>query len=342
VHGRILRDPHHFLLASWYRGDPLSDAKRVRRARRRHKATFVGLGAMGLRHVRVFAALSDRFELAGAYDVRADAPVPDCTPRLRSEEEAIARAEVVVVATPTGVHAGAVARALAAGRHVLVEKPLCATAAEARALAALSGRGTARLFVGHSERFNPVVRVLARLLRDEPLLAIDLLRVGPSRPADCGALVNLGVHDFDLASYLGQAPLTLRAALGGAGNDLAHVLFTTAAGAVGHLYVDRSAPAKRRSIALVTPRWLYEGDLLVHRLERTARTTRLRADVPLPLEEPLAAQALALADALDGGGAREIATGDDGAYAVALAEEASHAASCNASSAPPAALIGAT
>jgi predicted dehydrogenase len=294
--------------------------------------------------MRVFAALGDRFEMAGAYDVRPDAPLPDGTPRLRSEEEAIARAEVVIVASPTGAHAQTVARAVAAGRHVLVEKPLCSTAAEARTVAAMASRGSSQLFVGHSERFNPVVRVLARLLRDEPLRAIDLVRIGPSRPAerpdDCGALVNLGVHDFDLAAYLGRSPLTLRGALGG-GDDLAHVLFTSAAGAIGHLYVDRATPIKRRSITLATPRWLYEGDLLGHSLVRTAlerpalarevigrigRAAGAGADVPLPLDEPLAVQAAALADALDGASVRELATGDDGACAVALAEEATRRA----------------
>jgi predicted dehydrogenase len=280
---------------------------------------------MGVRHARVFAALDHRFEVAGAYDVRSDAPVPHYARRLRTEDEAIAHADVVVVATPTGAHAGAVTRALAAGRHVLVEKPLCATCDEAKALVALAARTGSRLFVGHSERFNPVIRVLARLLRDEPLLAVDLQRVGPCRPTDCRVLVNLGVHDFDLATYLGEAPLTIRSALGDADGDLAHVLFTTATAAVGHLYVDRSLPTKRRSITLATPRWFYEGDLLAHRLTRTARTTGMRTDVPLPLDEPLASQALALADALDGVEAREIATGDDGAYALALAEHASEA-----------------
>jgi predicted dehydrogenase len=286
---------------------------------------------MGLRHMRVFAALGDRFEMAGAFDVRPDPHIPHGILRLRDEAEAIERADVVIVASPTRSHAGIVARALAAGRHVLVEKPLCSTAAEARTVADVAG--AARLFVGHTERFNPVVRVLARLLRDEPVLAIDSTRVGPSSSRgssgsiECGVLVNLGVHDFDLAVYLGHSPVTIREAVG-SGDDLAHVLYTTEAGAVGHLYVDRSAPARRRSIALATPRWLYEGDLLAHALVRSGRGGRpgvSRTDVPLPLDEPLAAQALALADALDGAGAREIATGGDGAYAVALAEEASSA-----------------
>ena len=276
----------------------------------------------------MFSGLRDRFEFAGAYDVRDDAAAPPDTSRLRSEEEAIALADLVIVATPAAEHASTVARALAAGRHVLAEKPLCPSASEAMALAALSTRGTARLFVGHSERFNPVVRALARLALREPALAIDLLRVGPSRATDCGVLVNLGVHDFDLAAYVGRAPVTVRAAIGGglsggAALDVAHVLFTTARGAVGHLHVDRTAPSKARSISLATPRWVYEGDLLSHRLARTARATGAKSHVPLVLDEPLAAQALAVADALDGRRVLEIATGDDGACAVALAEEAS-------------------
>jgi predicted dehydrogenase len=140
-------------------------------------------------------------------------------------------------------------------------------------------------------------------------------------------LVNLGVHDFDLAAYLCGGNLTLHGAIGfcagvAPGPDAAHVLFSTTGGAAGHLYVDRAAPAKERAIELTTARWVYRGDLLAHRLERTARAGAARADVPLPLEEPLAAQAAALAEALDGGTPREIALGEDGVRALDLAESA--------------------
>jgi UDP-N-acetylglucosamine 3-dehydrogenase len=293
--------------------------------------TLVGLGGMGQRHARVLRALPDRFDLIGAYDVRADVQPPAGLVRLRSESEAIARAGVVVVATPIEAHAGTVARALAAGRHVLVEKPLCATAAEAQALT--SEGGGARLFVGHSERFNPVVRALARLVRGEDVIAIDLRRVGPSKASDWGVLVNLGVHDLDLAAYLGGGEVLLRGALvgttpGALVEDLAHVLFSIHGGGLGHLYVDRTTGAKERTIEVTTPRWTYRGDLLAHRLTRAPQSGGPPTDVPLPLEEPLSAQAVALADAIEGGArgersaVREIATGADGARAVDLAERA--------------------
>jgi predicted dehydrogenase len=282
---------------------------------------------MGTRHARVFAALPGRFRVVGAFDTGSSADASPFAVRLGSEAEAVAEADVVVIATPTEAHLGCAVRALAAGRSVLIEKPVCARAVDAAAVADLSAKGPARLYVGHSERFNPVVRALARLLREDPPLAIDLRRVGPSRPREVGALLNMGVHDFDLAAYLAAGEVRLRAALvrcapGCGVDDFAHVRFTTTTGASGHLYVDRTHTARSRSLGLTTALWIYEGDLLAHRLWRTARPTGERSEVPLPAEEPLLAQAMALADALEGRACRELATAQDGARAVALAEAA--------------------
>jgi predicted dehydrogenase len=307
--------------------------------------SVIGFGAMGRRHARVLRSLSARFDLAGVYDVHAELEVPRGLARFASASEAIERAEVVVVSTPNAAHAPVVSQSLAAGRHVLVEKPVCASSAEAYALAA-SATGAARLFVGHSERFNPVVRVLARLLRGDDALAFDVRRVGPSMASASGVLLNLGVHDFDLAAYLTRGPVKIHGAVGrtrapDGTEDEAHVVFSTSGGAVGHLHVDRTAPAKSRTLSVVTPAWTYQGDLLAHRLVRVSRSAaanRAASEVPLPLDEPLAAQAIALADALDGAPGREIATGHDGAAAVALAEEAASLCRAVASAEPRSAL----
>jgi predicted dehydrogenase len=288
---------------------------------------------MGKRHARVLAALHERFRVVGSFDLDPAVGLPGVR-RCATETEAIALSQVVVVATPIEAHSAAVSSALAAGRHVLVEKPLCASADEARGLARRA-RGGARLFVGHSERFNPVVRALVRLLRADRPLSIEFTRVGPARPCSAGVLLNLGVHDFDLAGYLGGGLVSVHTVPtppsphAASGDDAACVFFRTSRGATGSLFVDRSAPSRRRTLRLVTARWVYEGDLLVHRLVRRPRSGGASAEIPLPREEPLAAQAASLADALDCSGdspcgvasrAREIATGADGARAVALAE----------------------
>jgi predicted dehydrogenase len=299
---------------------------------------------MGLRHVRVLRELEARFEVVATYDVK-DVAVPGDIPRVATDAEALDRAEAVVVATSIASHGLVVGRALAAGKHVLVEKPICGTAAEARAAMAAS-RGGARLFVGHSERFNPVVRALANLLRAEhggepgggDVRALDFKRLGASKPCGYGVLVNAGVHDFDLAAYLAGG-VVLRGAVGAAapgsdGEDHADVTFCTASGAVGRLAADRRAPARRRSIEVTTTRWIYEGDLLGHRLARRARGkgARARTALPVPADEPLVAQAMAFADALDGRPVRELATGIDGLRALELAERA--AALCASSTGP--------
>jgi predicted dehydrogenase len=300
--------------------------------RRIHPIALLGLGLMGCRHARVLDGLRDRFRVVGAYDPRPNASLPATVPRLGTEAEAIAGAEVLVVATPVDAHASAVTRALAAGRHVFVEKPLCARADEALALA-MRARTEARLFVGHSERFNPVVRALVRLLRADPALSIELTRVGPTGAAALGVLLNLGVHDFDLAAYLGRGEVSLRPVAprsrgDASSEDVAHVLFESSAGVTGSIYVDRTVSAKRRTLRVKTASWIYEGDLLSHRLVRTRRSTGRTSEVPLAHEEPLVAQAVALADALEAAPStpsREIADGFDGARAVALAERASGA-----------------
>lgn len=307
---------------------------------------------MGLRHARVFSRLREAFELVGAYDVRDDVDLPPYVRRLASEDEAIGSADAVVVATPIEAHAEAATRALAAGKHVLVEKPLCDAAHLAEALLATSARCGARVYAGHSERFNPVVRALSRLLRDNRVHAIDLERVGPARRTPQGVLLNLGVHDFDLASYLGGGDVTLQSALGRGSDgrspaspvpgrnleqpeseDIAHVLFETSGGALGHIHVDRTRAVNKQSLTVVTTRWVYEGDLLAHRLVRAPRHGGLAADVPLSIEEPLAAQALAFAAALRGSSSRELASGADGARAVRLAELA--AALCRSGARSP-------
>jgi predicted dehydrogenase len=298
------------------------------------RISVIGAGAMGRRHARVLASRPSSFSLASVMDV--DGATADDVAELygarraATEIDALASADAIIVSTPIRAHADTVRRALASGKHVLVEKPIAASAREAAVLVALAeSYGAARLFVGHSERFNPVVRALARLVEPSSVRALELRRVGarPS-PREEGALLNLGVHDLDLAAYLTRSPLGFGHAAGerdGSGaEERAHVLTRTESGATVHIYVDQR-PAdgiRRRTIALATRTHVWHGDLLTPSLVRTCRVTSSHETIPLDTEEPLLAQTLAFTLAIHGGMPSEIATARDGLMALRSAERA--------------------
>jgi len=283
----------------------------------------LGAGVMGQRHARVFAQMHGSFTLAGVYDPSAEAAsaaartwsVRVC----RDEVDAILAADLVVVASPIDAHAGAASRALARGRHVLVEKPVCATARQAFALARSVGRAQ-RLFVGHSERFNPVIRALRDLVAPYDVRTIRLRRTAiAERPGrEHGALVSLGVHDLDLLAHLTGSTVALREVVH-ADDDRADLVLSAGSGATGWVHVDRRARRRERTIEVTTTDAVYVGDLLACTLfvERDGQS------VPCPLadEEPLVAQAASIARALHGSH-EPVANGVDGARALSLALEA--------------------
>jgi predicted dehydrogenase len=163
----------------------------------------VGAGARGRHHVRTFSRLAASFDVVGVVDVEAEAaervgaefrvrPLA-----LRALRGALRAKDVVVIASPIEAHVEGALLALASGCDVFVEKPLASTAREAWALVDEARRTGGRLFVGHVERFNPVVRALARRLPCETPRELTFRRVGPStisisrrtcsaaRPASC-------------------------------------------------------------------------------------------------------------------------------------------------------------
>ncbi len=99
---------------------------------------------------------------------------------------------------------------VAHGVHLLVEKPLAASGAEARELTSLCERAGVRGAVGHVERFNPALLELRRRVQAGQLGEVFLIateRVGPfpDRVRDVGVVKDLATHDLDLVRWLGSA-----------------------------------------------------------------------------------------------------------------------------------------
>jgi predicted dehydrogenase len=181
----------------------------------RLRVAVIGAGVMGERHARIYASLPD-VELVAVCDPREQAArrVAAATGARACADAAavLARDDVdaVSVCTPDEAHRAPCVAAAAAGKHVLVEKPIATTVADAEAIIEAAERARVVLLVGHCLRFDAryghakaavaagelgeVLTVYTR--RSNTVAAQDRLRGRCSLPRF------LGVHDYDVMRWL--------------------------------------------------------------------------------------------------------------------------------------------
>lgn len=177
-------------------------------------AAVVGVGSMGYHHARVLSGMDD-VALVGVVepDVLRGAEVAARfgTAHYASIDE-LPHVDMAVVATPTHAHYDVAGGLAVRGTSLLIEKPLAPTEAQARDIVRTASESGVVLAVGHIERFNPAVRMLAEIV-DEPLF-MQFERLSPYTPRIRESVVlDLMVHDLDLACMLaGATPIGVSAA----------------------------------------------------------------------------------------------------------------------------------
>jgi predicted dehydrogenase len=215
----------------------------------------VGIGHLGQHHARIYrtlpgvelAAVADtdpqrRFEVGTRLGVRA----------FESWRDMIDRVDAVSVVVPTTFHREIALPFIEAGKHVLVEKPIAATVADAKALVdAARARGTV-LQVGHIERFNPALRAAERFIEDPRYVVADRIAPPTFRSKDIGVVLDLMVHDLDILLEFVKDPVARLEALGipvlSSTEDMADARITFANGCVADLRASRISMKKMRKI----------------------------------------------------------------------------------------------
>jgi predicted dehydrogenase len=229
----------------------------MRKRARPLRAGVVGVGQMGRYHVAVMAELA-QVELVGIADVDAKrvqelADTYD-TAGLTDYRELLGEVDVVSIAVPTTLHYDVARAFLEAGVHVLIEKPIAPTLAEARELFALAGQRGVMLHVGHVERFNGAVQELKNIVND-PIL-IECRRLGPfqSRVKDDGVVLDLMIHDLDIVLNLVGARVQRMSAVGAAVmsevEDVANVQLWFTNGCLATITASRATQEKIRTLAV--------------------------------------------------------------------------------------------
>jgi predicted dehydrogenase len=125
-----------------------------------------------------------------------------------TEVEELFRSDVdaVVIATPVRTHYHLAKKALAHGKHVLVEKPLTSDVAEAEELVELAERYNRTLMVGHTFQYSPAVNELRKLVQGGDLgkiysIEAERLNLGLFR-SDIEVIWDLAPHDISILLYL--------------------------------------------------------------------------------------------------------------------------------------------
>jgi len=167
--------------------------------------------------------------------------------------------ELVLIATPTSTHLELASRALAAGKHVFVEKPMTATLDEARTLEALAKSSGKHVFVDHTFVFAPAVRKMAEFAHTGKLgtlLYFDSVRINLGLiQKDINVLWDLAVHDLSiLSTLLPLSSLTMIAAYGsrhfGLQEEDAHLHLRFQSGFEAHIHSSWLSPVKIRKTIL--------------------------------------------------------------------------------------------
>ena len=181
------------------------------------KTAVIGVGYLGNFHAQKYAAIPG-VELVGVVDNdrkrAADIAATLGTHAYSDHCELIGKVDAVSVVVPTQYHYSVAKDFLAAGVHVLIEKPITVTIEEADELIALAENNGAVFQVGHLERFNPVLVALDGILQ-APLF-IESVRIAPFKPrgTDVNVVLDLMIHDIEIIQHIVKSPVERVDAIG--------------------------------------------------------------------------------------------------------------------------------
>lgn len=240
----------------------------------------IGVGNMGQHHTRVLSLFKD-VELVGISDINVERGLDTASKyRVRFFEDyrdLLDLVDAVCVAVPTLQHYSVGMTCLEAGVHVLIEKPIAASIAEAESLVNAAAETNRILQVGHIERFNPAFQELSKVLKTEELLAVEAHRMSPysNRANDVSVVLDLMIHDIDLLLELVASTVVKLTASGSSVSGSGHLDYVTAtlgfaSGIVATLTASKVTHRKLRSIVAHCKNSLTEADflnneILIHR-----------------------------------------------------------------------------
>ncbi len=226
---------------------------------------IIGWGYWGPKLARNLDSLPQaRVTIVADQDVNRLASLAINQPSLKTTTlaEDVFRSDVdgVAIVTPVRTHYQLAKAALLHGKHVLVEKPLTSSVAEAEELVALAAQQRRVLMVGHTFEYNPAVNELRKLIQSGDLgkifrIEAERVNLGLFR-SDINVIWDLAPHDISILLYLvGKKPEQIRvqaqAHIQSQIHDVAHLDLSYADGMAAHIHVSWLHPCKIRRVTVI-------------------------------------------------------------------------------------------
>ncbi|HVS01179.1 MAG TPA: Gfo/Idh/MocA family oxidoreductase [Thermoanaerobaculia bacterium] len=292
---------------------------------------MVGTGSLGRHHARILSRLPG-VELVGVHDARpeaAEAVAGEHGTRAFPDLEPLAeRVEAAVVAVPTSQHAAVGCRLLEMGCHVLVEKPIAASLADADRLLEAAARRGRVLAVGHVEYHNPAVQALLAGGSAPRFVEVQRLGVFHTRNLDVDVILDLMIHDLQVLHALDPSPVEEVRATGvsvlSPRIDIANVRLELGSGCVANLTASRVSAERVRKLRVFLPSAYLSLDyqkqeIKSYRLvEEKGEARIVRAEVEVRPAEPLRRELEAFVGACRGEPTPSV-SGEEGRRALATA-----------------------
>jgi predicted dehydrogenase len=235
----------------------------------RIRCGVAGVGSLGQHHARIYASLPN-VEFMGIFEPNDVRAAEICARygcrRYLTLEELGAACDAVSVVVPTDRHAAVALPLLAQGCHLLIEKPICASLAEAEQVLAAAQEHDRIVQVGHIEHFNPVMGFLEREVVEPRFITAERLAPFTPRGTEVGVVLDLMIHDIGIVLELVKAPVTRVDSVGvsllSRTEDIANARLEFANGCVANLSTSRMSLKKVREIRVFQPSGYFSFDFM--------------------------------------------------------------------------------
>jgi predicted dehydrogenase len=221
------------------------------------KVSVIGVGHLGKVHTKLWKEV-EGVELAGIFDVSAEqaqaVAAENGVALFQSLGEAIDSSDALSIVTPTISHYELAKKAVQAGKHVFIEKPITTTIHEAEELIALAKKQDVKIQVGHIERFNPALLAIEKFIHKPMFFESHRLAQFKPRGTDVAVVLDLMIHDIDVILSLARSKVTSIDASGVSvvsdEIDIANARIKFASGAVANVTASRISQNPMRKLRI--------------------------------------------------------------------------------------------